>query len=240
MALGTEDASREASLHEAAARIGRDTIVRLRSAVAGLHDSIRDISLPRVWLESELIRLAGPGPVPFTDPMATRREPAPVARPNTPLTIPDPARAFLQGEPPPEVASPTPILNVPALTGDAALDKAAAAWTATKLALGEKSQLMALKLDASVVVELEEGAVIVRIGQTDLSWIKDGRTRMPPIVDAFRNELGDPTINVRFVLNQKDVSETSNAVELPYEGSKLEQLVKDTFGDGSPPGESSA
>ena len=49
VSLGPDDASREASLHETAVRIGRDTVVRLRGAVAGLHDAIpRHLASPRL------------------------------------------------------------------------------------------------------------------------------------------------------------------------------------------------
>ncbi len=233
VALGADDASREASLHETAARIGRDTIVRLRGAIAGLHDSIRDISLPRVWLESEFIRLAGPGPVPFAEAPGgapvTRREPVSVSG-----SAPDPRRDLPPSPTKPEeLATPTPVLDVPALTGDAALDKAAAAWTAAKTALGEKSALMAAKLDGSVVVARENGTVTVQMErQFELAWVQEGSKRAPAILEAFRGEIGDPSMEILYVVKRKDLPDTVDAVELPLEGARLDQLLKDTFGDG--------
>ena len=246
VALGAEDSSREASLHETAVRIGRDTIVRLRGAVAGLHDTIRDISLPRVWLESEMIRLAGPVPHPSAvDPATIRREPpasgAPVPRrdpvPETPSpTVPPSAPSSLQGEPSPEMASPTPVLDVPALTGDAALDAAAAAWVATKARLGDESRLMAAKLDASQVVARDGNAVTVQLERQmdQLDWIQGGAKRAPAIQAAYREALGDPAVEIRYTVRRKDVVENTEAVELPYEGAKLDQVMKEMFGDGGP------
>ena len=244
VALGADDASREASLHETAARIGRDTIVRLRGAVAGLHDAIRDISLPRVWLESELIRLAGPGPVPFTGgaPVPRGEGLQTLGRPPVPTPATQekaPQTGDSGGSHPEQTPSPTPVLDVPALTGDAALDKAATAWAATKVALAEKSKLMAMKLDASAVSGIEENVVTIRIGQTDLTWIEEGRTRMPAILEEFRRAKDDPAITLRYVVNRKDLAETHDAVELPLEGARLDQLLKDTFGDGGATGEGS-
>jgi len=232
VALGAEDASREASLHETAVRLGRDTIIRVRSAVAGLHDSIRDISLPRVWLESELIRLAGPGPVPFTDPMAARTEPTPVRR-DPPAPRPTPVASPVAVEPAP-VAADVPVIELPPPTGDELLDKAVAAWLQTKALLGGKSQLMAARLDATVVSAAEEGNITVQMDrQMDLEWINEGSKRAPAILDAFRTEFGDPATTLRYVVKRKDLPDTLDAVELPVEGQRLEQLLKETFGDGN-------
>ena len=235
--LGAEDASREASLHETAVRIGRDTIVRLRGAVAGLHDTIRDISLPRVWLESEMIRLAGPPPAPFSEAAPARREPA---RPVVPAArigaIPPETGA---SEAPP-LASPTPVLHVPALTGDAGLDGAASAWSKTKTALGTRSALMAAKLDGSAVVARDGEVVTVQMDrQFDLAWIQEGSRRAPAILLAYREQMGDPAVEIRYVVKRKEIAESNEAVEVPVDGSRLEQLLKDTFGDvgtaGDPP-----
>jgi DNA polymerase III subunit gamma/tau len=54
----TLDSARDSAMHEIAARLGRDTLLKLRSAIAEVHRSIREISLPRLWLESELIRIS--------------------------------------------------------------------------------------------------------------------------------------------------------------------------------------
>ena len=247
VALGAEDASREASLHDTAVRIGRDTIVRLRGAVAGLHDTIRDISLPRVWLESEMIRLAGPVPHPTAvDPATIRREPPPAAtRPSTPSpTAPPPARdeerrtgendaARRQGEPSPEIPSPTPVLDVPALTGDAALDSAAAAWVRVKAALGKKSALMAAKLDGSQVVARDGNSVTVQMNrQMELDWVMEGVKRAPAILAAYREEIGDAAVEIGYVVRRKDLPDAPDTVELPIEGARLDQMVKEMFGDG--------
>jgi DNA polymerase-3 subunit gamma/tau len=245
VALGAEDASREASLHETAVRLGRETVVRVRAAVAHLHEAIRDISLPRVWLESELIRLAGP----VAAEPARREAPEPIVkreigapRPVQPIETPKPAETPVPVATAPEaavaeVASSTPVIDEPALTGDAALDQAAAAWVKAKQVLGEKSGLMAVKLQDSVVVEREGSVVTVQVDrQVDqLSWILEGSKRAPAILATFREQLGEPTAEIRYVVKRKEVVENNEAVELPVEGSRLEQLLKDTFGDSNGP-----
>ncbi len=237
-ASGAEDASREASLHETAVRIGRDTIVRLRGAVASLHATIRDISLPRVWLESELIRLAGPAPQPFGDSAPPRREPssgAPAIRSEAPTVRPASDSAL--PSPDVEIASPTPVLEVPALTGDAELDKAATAWAATQDALAAQSPLAGMKLKDSRVIGREGLTVTIQMDrQMDLDWLQSGPKRIPLVLDCFREQSGEPEIDLRYVPKRKEIVESNDAVELPLEGTRLDQLVKDMFGDGGAPG----
>ena len=52
------DATREAALFETSAHIGRENLLWLRGAIAEAHKAIRDVTLPRIWLEAELIRIA--------------------------------------------------------------------------------------------------------------------------------------------------------------------------------------
>ncbi len=57
----SKDAAREASMHDIAVRLGREFIVGIRAELSEAHKVIRDISLPKLWLESELVRLATVG-----------------------------------------------------------------------------------------------------------------------------------------------------------------------------------
>ncbi len=239
--LGMDDASREASLHETAVRIGRDTVVRLRGAISGLHDSIRDISLPRVWLESEMIRLAGPPPQPFASEMAPtqrdvpRREPpaagSPIPRPET---TPSPPTTDAV-----EIPTSASIVDKPALTGDAPLDAAVAAWLATQEELASKSPLMAMKLKDGGVVARDGNVVTVQMDrQMDLEWVLGGAKRAPAIQTTYAEKLGEPGIEIRYVVRRKEIADTTEAVELPISGTSLEQLLKKEFGDGSSNGTS--
>lgn len=237
VALGSDDASREASLHETSVRLGRETIVRIRSAVAGLHNGIRDISLPRVWLESELIRLAGPSPVPFTDPMAARTEPAAPIRRDPPAVKPPAPVETVVTPPPAEIEEALePVVPV-AVTGDDPFDRAVAAWGLARADLASKSQLMAAKLDGSAVFAVDESTVTIQMDrQMELDWINEGSKRAPAILSSFRDRLGDAAVSLRYVVKRKDLPDTVDAVELPVEGQRLEQLLRETFGDTSTDG----
>lgn len=78
--IGAEiDSAVEASLHEAASHLGRELIVKYRISIAELYKSIRDVSLPRQWLEASLIRLMFAGDS-VEQPLQNRAEPPPPAK----------------------------------------------------------------------------------------------------------------------------------------------------------------
>ena len=146
-----------------------------------------------------------------------------------------PREARGPGEPRHEGGVPSPEV---VLTGDAALDRAAAAWVATQAELGEKSPLMAMKLKDSAVVAREGAVVTVQMDrQMDLDWVQGGAKRAPAIQATFVERLGEPGSEIRYVTKRKELVDNNEAVELPVEGSRLDQLVKDMFGDGGMAGE---
>ncbi|RYG41084.1 DNA polymerase III subunit gamma/tau, partial [bacterium] len=104
---GASDGAREASLYETAQRLGRDYLLRLRGQIAEAHKTLRDITLPRLWLEAELIRLATPS-VPVVAPVAVSAAVAPIAPP-TPVAEPIRRRVMPDEAPPtPTAAEPIP------------------------------------------------------------------------------------------------------------------------------------
>lgn len=77
----SKDSAREASMHDIAVRLGREFIVGIRAELSEAHKVIRDISLPKLWLESELVRLATVGlrsSAPIASAPAARRYEDPV------------------------------------------------------------------------------------------------------------------------------------------------------------------
>ena len=60
--IGGSDPERRAAAHALATRIGRAELLRFRSELADAHKEIRDVSLPRLWLELALMKLSGGAP----------------------------------------------------------------------------------------------------------------------------------------------------------------------------------
>ncbi|MFQ3586096.1 MAG: DNA polymerase III subunit gamma/tau [Fimbriimonadaceae bacterium] len=122
-AEGSDDPARAAALHATATALGRESLLFLRSEMAEAHKVIRDITLPRLWLESELVRLSDrlhtPRSVAAAKAEPTAERPAPAAESDSPLAAERRAQAALraakktpaasQTAPPPrEAESPEP------------------------------------------------------------------------------------------------------------------------------------
>jgi DNA polymerase III subunit gamma/tau len=55
---GTGDSAVEAGLTATAARIGQDVLLRLRAEIASRHKAVKEVTIPRVWLEAEFLKIA--------------------------------------------------------------------------------------------------------------------------------------------------------------------------------------
>lgn len=83
---GNGDPERHAAAHALATRIGRAELLRFRSELAEAHKEIRDVSLPRLWLELALMKLSGGAPAPNprqAEPEKPKPKPAPPPRVQT-------------------------------------------------------------------------------------------------------------------------------------------------------------
>jgi DNA polymerase-3 subunit gamma/tau len=211
VAIGAQDASAEAAMHEMASRVGRDTLLRLRGEIAEAHKIIRDISLPRLWLEAELIRVAtGPGPLPIASVAPPKREAPPTPQSAKPGPISTP--------PEPKVAPPAAV----ATNGDF--------WPNALKEMTILSKTLGMKLvGSSLAVDEPDRIVIEFKSEPFYEWVRDKpavRAEMARIVSDLK---GRPC-SIDLTLKKKDISATeSEAVELPVGGERLEQLAREIF-----------
>jgi DNA polymerase-3 subunit gamma/tau len=234
---GPKDASREASTHETAVRVGRDTILRLRGDLAQAHKVIRDISIPRLWLESELVRLALPrATAPAREAVAeVRREPAAKAAPERPRPA---APAEKSTEVPPEavptgqqtepqVASPAPEIAAHA-NGEPTSD-AGQLWQRVLGTLPQDTPI-AKKLFSSRAALLEEKVLVVDLSrELDFDWFHEKPVRLGHLNKVLR-EVSGREIAVSFRVAKEDSAPIdTGAVEFPVEGQRLEQLAREVF-----------
>lgn len=244
MESGAGDAAREAVLHESAARLGRDFILRLRGDLAEAHKVIRDISLPRLWLESELVRLSQPRAVAVAEaaPVATPATPA--ARRNVGASASAPAEppapkfdvaevlatipaerpaAAPPVEPPAAVAPVAPVAAEPQSPEDL--------WNAIQEELGVMSRTLGMKLKGSKCAPRDGTNFVVEFQAAAFhEWITTKPKVMAAIRDAVVRRLPDVT-DVVYLLNAKKtmLEEEPNTVELPLEGERLEQFARKIF-----------
>ena len=226
--LGTSDATREASLYESAAKLGKDALLGMRSEIAEAHKAIRDVSLPRLWLEAELIRIGralNTTPASQTAPVQRpASDPKPAAKPETkPTPTPAPktnGEAAVVARP----APPKP--TEPAKKAPASSDR----WTTVRENITTISKTMALKLSSTAV--REEGKVLIIEFQRAMEhgWF-DSPKKTSVVLDQVRTVYG-PDWTVEYVVSAKgeEASHQPEAVELPVEGERLEQLAKDILG----------
>jgi DNA polymerase-3 subunit gamma/tau len=215
------DPARDASLHQTAVVLGRDLILRLRTDVAEAHKLIRDISLPRIWLESRLVSLAA-----VPQPRLTAAAAPPTPKPQKPIAQ----------EKAPEAPVPTPTptqeeATAPTLSGDPALDEAIQAWHHTKITLGKMSPTLRMRLETAAVVARDGTRVTIQLERHgDHDWIVEGKKKPAlAILEAFRKQFS-PDVEILYVVKKKGLSiEDQSPVELPLEGKLLEEAVKQLF-----------
>lgn len=220
MDLGAgQDAPQEAALHAVSTRLGREFILKLRGDLADAHRVIRDISLPRLWLESEFIRLSMrkapvearteiPSPVPATRPA--------VARPTGPARA---GQVAADQRIPPESNNAVP----PPVTSDK--------WSLVIEELRKVSRNIVLKLGGVTVKELGDSRLQITLNSEQFyTWFKEKPEAMDVVRTGIRTIYG-ASFEPELALIKRDADTTEQvAVELPAEGQKLEQLTRDVFG----------
>ncbi len=237
------DAPREASLHETAVRFGRAPLLGLRGEISGIHKALRDVSLPRLWLESELVRIAtklnsappasSPGTPPGTPPASAPVAPAGAAR------SPEPAPAGLRPAPrgPAEASAipdPQPLETVDEEEPPAprhGLDTPHGLFDALMRALPD-GVVHRKKLEGGHAVSLEGGVLTVRLPLAlNRDWFEGQAPRRKFLRDQLTALVGRP-LDVAFTADAPNLSAApSEAVELPLEGPRLADTLRNELGD---------
>ena len=228
-----EDSTLQAALHETAVRIGQERLLKLRGELAEAHKTLRDISLPRLWLESELLKLASE-----TKPAAkaearaiptkavTSTEPTSPAR-GKPQTVSPAIKAGKEEPVAPAHPEPKP-------SGDPELDRAQQVWHAVVTDLGERSKMMAMKLASTVVSKFENGRLEIRFDrEIERDAVLEGQKgdqRRQAILETVRAKAREDW-EVEYSVGPRANGEAAApAVELPVEGERLVEMAKEILG----------
>lgn len=208
------DGARDAAMHEVAAKLGQAQLLHMRSDLAEAHKVIRDITLPRLWLESELIRISQSLAQPKVAVMApvaqAERSPAPTTA-STPA--PTPAK--------PAKMDPEPVAvkDAPAPAEDST--PAQALWQQVYGQLPDGVP-MRMKLDGSRATELTPTHLVIEVrGQMVADWMVEDPRRIG-YLSGFLQKLNQ-NVQLKFVpaRNGKRPAPEATAVELPLEGKAL-------------------
>jgi len=224
------DASRNAAMYDMAAKVGRTNILRLRGAVSDAHRVIRDVSLPKIWLESEFVKLTSNLSRPEERPQPAPAATAPVAA--KPFAAAEPIRA----EPPrPEPARPEPV-HIEQVQAEPVLEAPVPAdnpWVKVLAQLPEGVAVLR-KSVGSQFVSQEGKEISVRVAkQMDYEWWMDDPRRLSYINGFAVKALGAGTV-IRFLPPDKPAITTASdspAVDLGKGGDKLDQMVREEMKD---------
>lgn len=226
------DAATEAALHATAQRIGMDRLLALRGLVANAHRSVRDVTLPKIWMEAELLswKLDPPQTAPAVqpkelEPPKSRLEKAVVAPKNT--TAP-PDRL---GSPDRQKESANREIPLPQATGDESIDRFATVWHGVTSEISKKSFSAFQRLATSRVKSIGDKAVTIELKRmADVDWVN----KRPALLDLIHESLLKATgskVELTFVHANGDASTYEPpAVDLPLEGEQLIDAARDVFG----------
>lgn len=238
------DAPREAALFETASHIGREHLLTLRGAIAEAHKEIRDVSLPRIWLEAELIRIATlPAARQQQASPATSAQSAPAAGQSRPAEKPKPQeapvqKAVVQTPPTPEPPAPQEPKAEPAPV-ERKQEPAAASggpWDRVVAELTGISKAMGMRMASSRVADQADGVITIEfVRQSEYDWVVEGqnsREKQRTILQTVQKHFG-PGVTVQYSLNKNGAKPSiaePEAVELPVEGEPLYKLASEILG----------
>lgn len=206
----------QAAAHALASRIGTESLFRYRAAIAEAHKEIRDVTLPRLWLELTLLKLTQPEPAPARPP---DRKPAAVATPKSPTASTAPASPAKPAE-----AAPTPVN--PMKPAEGVPPDAADAWKRTVSDLSEKWRGTGKMLESTYAHRVEGQTLVVRFSHaSQYARLKSNPAGQAKIADAFRGLLG-PDWNLRF--EAEEPNQESDALQA-LEGAALVEQVESVF-----------
>lgn len=215
------DAAQEAALHATAAQLGPERMLGVRKMAADASRAIREVSLPRLWLESKLIEeasqaadIAPQRPAGATSSQTTASNPQPeVVKPSL-------AASSQPAQDPPKAAEPDP-----------ALDQAAAVWTKLMASLPEnvthRNKLMEAQVEA-----VRGNTIIVGISnKMFLDWFTENPKRIAYVLGQLKTICGEQwSLELRGAKkNGAKTAPADQAVELPAEGQALHDKVVSVF-----------
>ncbi len=223
---GSGEATLEAAMRATAGTLGSAKILRLRELCAGGLRDVRDVSLPRLWVESLLISFG--------------QAPAPVAAPQPAVIVEAPRTAVVQDSAPVPAPVPAPAPK-PTTNGigspkpendDPELAAAGKLWRELVVELTAQSKVAGALLQKSSAIRFEGDQVVIGFSrQMDLDQLQEKAKLMTAIQQAWRLRCGDKpwTLIFRSVSSNHKQPIMESAVELPAEGARLAEMAREVF-----------
>ncbi len=225
-----KEATREASLHDTATRLGRDRLLSLRSQIAEAHKALREVTLPRIWLESELIRIATQ-----TTAQPVQERPKMAAEPVSPKAEkPAAIVAAVKDKPTavqeePAEPKPKPIERAVVATGNLDVDTAQELWLKMLASMPENAPIRH-RLAKSNVIGAKGEEITVEVAEFQMEYLKDNPKRHAFILEELKKMTGK-VYQVKYKASlQQQADIESEAVKLPAEGQRLHDMAREVLG----------
>jgi DNA polymerase III gamma/tau subunit len=220
------DAERQASNHALAVTLGSDRLLTFRSLVSEAHKEIRSASLPKLFLEVALVRLAGVSPSPHHAVRAAAVSPPPR----------QPQKASTQAVAAPKPAEPKSVAPKPfgkrAAPPSGDVSEMSEVWSQVVANIKHRFASAGAILDYTHVSRVSEKAITIGV-QNQLQY--DRLTNKDDILKVIQAEFaeiaGESGWNLSYELDaaERADQEEPSAVQLPAEGEALARLVEDVF-----------
>lgn len=218
------DAQKNAANFALASKIGRETILRYRSLIADMHREMREITLPRLWLEIALLRLAE---VKEVKPVSTKettpalQSPVFVAKEiqTKKADINSDKKSGIQNTPPKLTINPNNIDEVKKL------------WAHTVAYLKQKYSAAGALMDSTRVADSHDKKIVIGFkNKFQLDRVKTKENIQKAIYEVLHSIVEDKSWSLEYVLDNVDTSiPEQNAVESPLEGEALVQVADEIF-----------
>lgn len=228
------DAPQEAGMKATASKLGNAKILSLRTMIASSLTEVRDVSLPKLWLESVLLEAAmGTRAVAQPAPQPQIAYDAPKAQP----VLPSPDRAAVvaerrAAEPGPKPPTATPIKAV-APSADPETTAAAEIWQKVLDAITTMSRAASAKLAKTRIKECKDRTLYIAFQRvTDLETFQNSPKLTAAVQTEWVKAQSGTDFKLEFVQDDDQpqfVSPMDEAVDLPAGGAKLAEIAKEVF-----------
>lgn len=209
------DATQQAAQREVASRIGRDELLRLRGAISEAHRAIRDVTLPRLWLESELVRLCTTSPHLAVAPAITRDEPSHKDSLATAAPVAKPLR---------EAKPVTPQAHEPPVSP---MSEGHRIWAAVVKHMSGISKAMEARLVGSQVQSFDGKTLVIGVSRKiDYDWIHQGEKRLGALNEEVRKHANQARLQFTILHKESEATPTETRPAVELTGSSLVEAVQ--------------
>ncbi|MBX3115653.1 MAG: DNA polymerase III subunit gamma/tau [Fimbriimonadaceae bacterium] len=243
------DAAMEAGLTAKASRIGAEKLLKIRSEISIRHKSVREVSIPRIWLEAECLKIAlllqesTPIPAPVQRPVV--KETKPVERvtssPSAVAEVREPvAHKEAESSPPAEPEPKEEPIEVKEAKAEEPQIQTTTAgpedevWQRVSAEMCAKSPTAAIHLPGSIATSKDSGVVTVEFEKAVHSDWVTGKTALVKALRESWHAITGEEVMFKFISNGKVTRRTPKmekaSVESPLEGDRLADAAKRIFG----------